>query len=54
MYIFDKGMEVKIIDFDEKGIIEDVKVGCDNNTLYEVKTPDGVSAWFLATELKEA
>ena len=53
MYIFDLGMKVNIVDFNEKGIIEDIKVGVDNNTLYKVKTPDGVSSWFMACELKE-
>ena len=53
MYIFDLGMKVNIVDFNEKGIIEDIKVGSDNNTLYKVKTSDGVSAWFMACELEE-
>lgn len=53
MHIFDLGMEVRVIDFNEVGKIVNVKVGEDNNTLYEVETDDGVRAWFMAVELKE-
>ena len=53
MHIFNIGMKVVVVDFNEVGKIIDVKVGEDNNTLYKVQTDDGMSAWFLAIELDE-
>ena len=53
MYIFDLGMKVRVVEFNEVGNIVNVKVGEDNNTLYEVQTPDGVRAWFTAVEIEE-
>lgn len=57
-YIFNVGDVVEVIDIDEvfrgmKGVVKDVIVGGDSNTMYGVDLYEDRLVYFLAKELKE-